>query len=70
MKTKDIYVEIIDLQLLVHPNEMAFRKRGHLGMEPVLTHKIRVLITESFILYIYERFYNVHCIFPSILTYS
>ena len=35
MKISDILVEIIDLQLLVHPNKITCRKRGRLGMDSV-----------------------------------
>ena len=35
MKIKDKPVEIIDLQLLIHTNEMASRKRGRIVMDSV-----------------------------------
>ena len=35
MKIPDILVEIIDLQLLFHSNDMKFIKRGSIGLDPV-----------------------------------
>ena len=35
MKMTDILVEIIDLNFVVHPNYMACRKRGRLGLDHV-----------------------------------
>ena len=36
MKMPDVLVEITDLQLfVVHSNEMACRKRGRIGLDPV-----------------------------------
>ena len=36
MKMSDMLVEIIDLNFVVHSNEMACRKGGRLGMDPVI----------------------------------
>ena len=35
MKIKEKWVEIIDLNFVVQSNEMAFRKRGHLGLDHI-----------------------------------
>ena len=35
IKMKGKLVEIIDLQILVHSNEMVCRKRGRIGLDPV-----------------------------------
>ena len=48
MKIPDIFVEIIELQLLVHSNEMACRKRGSLRAGPQHWYNQSCLIDASY----------------------
>ena len=47
MKIKGKWVEIIDLNFVVHSNEMACRKKGRLGMDHVYYEARGVILAES-----------------------
>ena len=62
MKMPDILVEIIELQLLVHSNEMSCRKRGRLGLDPVIDSCLLLTSLSYSVIFIHYDLFLVHTI--------